>query len=190
MITKGLDFDHIAVVGILNADKLLQFPDIRAGERAFQLMTKVAGRAGRRKKQGKVVIQTFQPDHPVIRETVMGAYNLMFRRDMGERKAFHYPPYNLMIIVLLKHKKPDTVDEAALVYANLVCSKLGTRVIGPSPPGIARVRGLYLQHLIVKLEKDSKVLHAAKVWLQEAKAAVQNMPGFKSVRINIDVDPY
>ena len=190
MITKGLDFDHIAVVGILNADKLLQFPDIRAGERAFQLMTQVAGRAGRRKKQGKVLIQTFQPDHPVIRETVMGAYNLMFRREMGERKAFHYPPYNRMITVLLKHKKPDTVDEAALVYANLVGSKLGTRVIGPSPPGIARVRGLYLQHLIVKLEKDTKVLHAAKVWLQEAKAAVQNMPGFKSVRINIDVDPY
>ena len=114
----------------------------------------------------------------------------MFRREMGERKAFHYPPYNRMITVLLKHKKPQTVDEAALAYVNLVGSKLGTRVIGPSPPGIARVRGLYLQQLIIKLEKDPKVLHAAKVWLQEAKAVVQGMPGFKSVRINIDVDPY
>lgn len=190
MITKGLDFDHIAVVGILNADKLLQFPDIRATERAFQLMTQVAGRAGRREKQGKVVIQTWQPDHPVIRETVMGAYSLMFRREMGERKAFHYPPYNRMITVLLKHKKPQTVGEAAVAYVNLIGPKLGTRVIGPSPPGISRVRGLYIQQLIIKLEKDPKVLHAAKVWLQEAKAVVQNMPGFKSVRVNIDVDPY
>ena len=190
MITKGLDFDHIAVVGILNADKLLQFPDIRAGERAFQLMTQVAGRAGRREKQGKVVIQTWQPDHPVIRETVMGAYNLMFRREMNERKQFHYPPYNRMITVLLKHKKPDTVDQAALAFVNMIGSKLGNRVIGPSPPGIARVRGLYLQQLIIKLEKDPKVLHAAKTWLQEAKSLVQSMPGFKSVRVNIDVDPY
>lgn len=190
MITKGLDFAHIAVVGILNADKLLQFPDIRAGERAFQLMTQVAGRAGRRDKQGKVIIQTWQPDHPVIYETVMGAYNRFYTREMSERKAFRYPPFTRMITVLLKHKKPQTVYEAAVEYGQLISSKLGKRVIGPSPPGIARVRGLYQQQLILKIERDPRVVQAAKVWVIEAKNLVTQMPGFKSVRINIDVDPY
>ena len=190
MITKGLDFDHIAVVGILNADKILQFPDIRAGERAFQLMTQVAGRAGRREKQGKVIIQTFQPQHPVILETVAGAYDLFYRREMEERAAFHYPPSHRMITILLKHKKPNIVEEAANAYRNLIASKLGKRIIGPSPPGVARVRTLYLQHMIIKLEKNPAVINAAKVWVQEAKSAILAMPGFKSVRINIDVDPY
>lgn len=190
MITKGLDFDHIAVVGIIQADRLFQLPDFRASERAFQLMTQVAGRAGRRDKQGRVVIQTYQPSHPVIIETLKGAYGQFYNREILERAEVKYPPVQRMINVVLKHKKPHIAQDAASAFAQLLQSKLGNRILGPFQPGISRVRGLYLQEIMIKIEKNPKLVHATKVWLQEAKQAVQNMSGFKSVRININVDPY
>lgn len=190
MITKGLDFDHIAVVGILQADRLLYMPDFRASERAFQLMTQVAGRSGRREKQGKVVIQTYQPDHPIIHETVRGAYGDFYQREMQERIMTRYAPVQRMISILLKHKKPQTVQDAASTMAEILKPKLGPSIIGPAQPGIARIRGMYLQQMLIKLDRSPKNLQVAKSWILESKNAIQKMAGFRSVRINIDVDPY
>jgi primosomal protein N' (replication factor Y) len=189
MITKGLDFEHVGIVGILNADMTLQFPDFRSGERAFQLFTQVSGRAGRKHRQGQVIIQTFQPTHPVILETIDGNFGRFFKREMKERQRFVYPPYFRLIDITLKHKQAKTVAEAALYFSKILKHALGNRVIGPSQPGVARLRGMYLQKVLIKLEKDGKAMNKIKSTLIDAKNQTQISPGFKSVRININVDP-
>ena len=190
MITKGLDFDNISVVGVLNADMILQFPDLRANERGFQLLTQVAGRAGRKSKKGRVMIQTFQPDHPVLAETISNAYRDFFNRESMERKKFIYPPFFRLIQIELKHKKPHIVEEAAKIFADILKKKIGSRVIGPAAPGVARLRGLYLQNVVIKMEKDAEKVNYVKRLLIDAKSHIKNSKGYKSVRINIDVDPY
>ena len=190
MITKGLDFEHIGIVGILNADLSLQFPDFRSGERAFQLFTQVAGRAGRKHKQGRVIIQSFQPTHPVILETIDNNYSRFYSREMAERKKFVYPPLYRIIQITLKHKLPKTVLEAAHFLEKQLTVKFGNRVLGPTQPGVARLRGQYLQNITIKMEKDPKVINGIKSFLMNARLVTLNTPGFKSVRINIDVDPY
>ncbi|HMQ07653.1 MAG TPA: primosomal protein N' [Saprospiraceae bacterium] len=190
MITKGLDFDNIHIVGVLNADLLLFFPDFRASERAFQLLTQVAGRAGRRKDKGKVIIQTSQPEHPVIVDTVEYNYNKLIARELVERKNFFYPPYFRLIHIMLKHKEPKIVHEASLFFAEKIIESLGNRVLGPAEPGIARLRGQYLRQVIVKLEKDQNRILKAKRILMNAKSLVKSQKTWQNVRINIDVDPY
>jgi len=190
MITKGLDFDNISIVGVLNADLLLFFPDFRASERAFQLLTQVAGRAGRRKEQGKVVIQTSKPSHPVIIDTIEYNYHKFVGREAFERKNFAYPPYYRMINIILKHKQPSVVQEASETYASFLKNKLGKRVMGPAEPGIAKVRGMYLRNINIKLEKNHKLIAATKDLILEGKKWIKEHKGFKSVRVNIDVDPY
>ncbi len=190
MITKGLDFDNLGLVGILNADMSLQFPDFRSGERAFQLFTQVSGRAGRKHKQGKVIIQTFQPTHPVIMETIDGNFDRFYIRETNERKKFIYPPFYRLIDITLKHKDPKTVLNAAHYFKKMLAAKLGNRIIGPSQPGVARLRGLYLQKILIKIEKDPKVITKVKNYLLDVRDNAKNAPGIKSVRVNIDVDPY
>jgi primosomal protein N' (replication factor Y) len=190
MVTKGLDFDDIAVVGVLNADLLLFFPDFRASERAFQLLTQVAGRAGRRKEQGRVVIQTSKPSHPVILDTIEYNYHKFVGREAYERKSFRYPPYYRMINILLKHKQPVVVQQASELLAEYLRKSLGKRVMGPAEPGVAKVRGMYLRAINIKLEKDHKLIAFAKKNIIQGKHWVKDHKGLKSVRINIDVDPY
>jgi len=190
MITKGLDFDNIAVVGVLNADGLLQFPDFRAGERAFQLLTQVAGRAGRRKKQGKVLIQTFSPEHPVLQELINNNIERFFVREQLERQKWKYPPYYKMIHLQLKHKKPLIVADAAKYMALELQKSLHQRVLGPAEPGIARLKGYYLQNILIKCEKKPSVISYAKAEVIRLKRVLAKSDGFKSVRIRIDVDPY
>jgi primosomal protein N' (replication factor Y) len=190
MITKGLDFENIAVVGVLNADLLLFFPDFRASERAFQLLTQVAGRAGRRKDQGKVVIQTSKPTHPVIIDVVNNHYHKLILREAYERKQFLYPPYFRMINILLKHKDVKKVHEAAEIMAMQLKTHFGKRVIGPAEPGVARLRGQFLRTITIKLEKNNAFIGKAKKTIQAVKSYVLDHKGLKAVRINIDVDPY
>lgn len=190
MITKGLDFDNIALVGVLNADSIVQFPDFRAGERAYQLLTQVAGRAGRRKKQGKVLIQTYSPQHPVLQEVIEGNFNKYMDRESKERKVFIYPPYYRMIHVQLKHKNPKTVEEAARYMGIELGKTLKKRVLGPAAPGIARLKGLYLQNIIIKTEKKPQIINFAKAEVIRLKHLLAKSDGFKAVRVRIDVDPY
>ena len=190
MITKGLDFDNIAIVGVINADSTLMFADFRAGERAFQLLTQVAGRAGRRKKRGKVLIQTYNPEHPVIQEIITNNFQKLYRRESQERKRFVYPPFFRMINIQLKHKKPRIVHDAARYMAMQLKSVLGNRVVGPAEPGIARVKGYYRQNITIKVEKKPKAIQIAKAQILHQKSVLKTSDGYKSVRVKIDVDPY
>lgn len=190
MITKGLDFDNITLVGVLNADLSLNFPDFRAHEKAFQLFTQVSGRAGRKEKPGRVLIQTFQPAHPILREVVNNDFGKFAQRELVERKNFVYPPFYRLIVITLKHRDPKKVQAAAVQYTELLKSSLGRRVIGPATPGIARVRTLYLKTIIIKVEKTSKALQKAKEVILTMRDELRSKDGFKSIRVNIDVDPY
>ena len=190
MDTKGLDFDKVGMVGILSADQLLQFPDFRSTERAYQLMTQVAGRAGRKHKQGKVLIQAFNTAHPVLREVISSDFFGFVQRELGERHDFAYPPYTRLIQVTLKHKKAGTVNEAAKLYDGMIRKQLGERVRGPAVPYVSRVRTYYLMDFLIKLERDAQRIKAAKQLLVEAAGDLRQKKGLSGVRISIDVDPY
>lgn len=190
MVTKGLDFDNVGIVGVLSADQLTQFPDFRASERAFQLMTQVSGRAGRKKKQGKVIIQAFNPSHPVLREVFDNDFAAFFTRESMERKSFQYPPYHRLIKITLKHKKPQTLNDATKIYTNLLKSKMGSWVIGPAIPYVSRVRTFYLMDFMIKLDRDARKIAFAKKTIWDAMLELKGMRGMSGVRVNIDVDPY
>lgn len=189
MVTKGLDFENVGVVGILSADQLLQFPDFRASERAYQLMTQVSGRAGRRKKQGKVLIQTYNPDHPVIKEVIQNDFDHFFSREITERKQFGYPPFIRLVRITLKHKKPETLNKGARVYEKVLKSNLGDWVIGPAIPYISRVRNYYLLDFVIKLERDAKKVRFAKNCIELANQQMKQTQDCSGVRASVDIDP-
>lgn len=190
MVTKGLDFDNVGVVGVLSADHLLQFPDFRASERGYQLMTQVSGRAGRKKKQGLVIIQGFDIEHPVLTEVVNNDFKGFFRREIIEREDFMYPPFYRLIQITLKHKKPQTVNEAGYFYVKFLKEKLGNMVIGPAIPSIPRVRNYYLLDVMIKLGRNSQQIQQVKNTVLAANQMLGQKEGYTSVRINVDVDPY
>jgi primosomal protein N' (replication factor Y) len=189
MVTKGLDFENVAVVGILSADQLLQFPDFRSAERAFQLMTQVAGRAGRKKKRGKVILQAMQMDHPVIQDVVNHDYQGFYAREIMERQQFKYPPFLRLIKITLKHQQPETVNRAGRQLGNYLKQHLGSRVQGPAIPYIGRIRGKYLIDLLIKIEHDPSVLSQTKRLILAGADQVRQTKGCSNVRINLDVDP-
>ena len=189
MVTKGLDFDNISIVGILAADKILYFPDFKANERAYQLFTQVAGRAGRRKKRGRVIIQTYNPDHPVIIETKNYDHINFYKREMEERQQFFYPPFFRLIQITIKHKDAKVASKVALGYTNHLKARLGNRVIGPSTPGISRLRGLYIQTILVKMEKNTKAIKSIKQVIREIYTKLRQSSMPKNIRVIFDVDP-
>ena len=190
MVTKGLDFDNVGIVGILSADHLLQFPDFRASERAFQLMTQVSGRAGRKKKQGKVIIQAFDPSHAVINETLHHDFPAFFSREIKERHTFLYPPFYRLIQITLKHKKPQVLNGAAYSYVKFLKAQLGQQVIGPAVPSIPRVRNYYLMDVMIKMSRSAADIARVKELIVAAGQDLRKKEGYSTVRININVDPY
>jgi len=190
MVTKGLDFDNVGIVGVLSADHLLHFPNFRASERAYQLITQVSGRAGRKKKQGKVIVQSFDVAHPVLREIFTNDFMGFFTREIKERHTFAYPPFYRLIQITLKHKKPQTLNEASYFYVKALKEKLGKSVIGPAIPSIPRVRTLYLLDVMIKLERNTPQMQRVKEIVKQAGQTLRGMKGYSSVRINVNVDPY
>ncbi|MBC7776723.1 MAG: primosomal protein N' [Phycisphaerae bacterium] len=189
MVTKGLDFDNVALVGVLGADALTKFPDFRAGERAFQLLTQVAGRAGRKNKRGNVLIQAFDPKHPIVQEVLRSDFLGFVERELKERKEFKYPPYYRLIHIELRHKEPKIVNEAASFYAKILRQKLGDRVLGPVIPNIARIRSYFGQDIMLKLEKSAPVLAGAKALIRHTTEVMLGRPGLSQVMVAVDVDP-
>jgi primosomal protein N' (replication factor Y) len=189
MVTKGLDFDHVAFVGVLSADALIKFPDFRSGERAFHLLTQVAGRAGRKHKRGLVHIQTYDPTHPVIQEVLRSDFRGFAKRELAERLAFKYPPYYRLIHLELRHKDPKIVNAAAAFFGQVLREKMGDRVLGPVIPNIARVRTYFGQNILLKLEKSAPVLQGAKNLIRQITEAMHGKPGFSQVGVSVDVDP-
>ncbi|MBI1225936.1 MAG: primosomal protein N' [Bacteroidetes bacterium] len=189
MVTKGLDFENVSVVGVISADQLLQFPDFRSGERGFQLITQVAGRAGRRGKRGKVIVQAMNTSHPVIREVIDNDFLAFYEREIMERKAFEYPPFSRLIKISLKHKKPDVLNRGSKYFVQVLKSKLGKRLLGPTVPPVGRVREYYLLDILIKMERNPTIWKATKDLIWEATRVMQQTEGFSTVRVNVDVDP-
>lgn len=189
MVTKGLDFDNVGLVGVLGADQLIRFPDFRAGERAFQLLTQVAGRAGRKHKRGAVLIQAFHPTHPVLREVVAGDYAAFAQRELAERNMFLYPPFARLIQLTLRHKDDQTVREAAGLFAAWLREMLGDRVLGPVAPPIGRVRNLFAQTMLLKLDKSGPLLEQVKNRIRRQTEVLNARAGFGQVQVAVDVDP-
>ena len=188
MVTKGLDFEHVSLVGILNADNMLNFPDFRAHERAYQLMAQVSGRAGRKNKRGLVVLQTSQPEHTVIGQVIRNDYAAMYKLQTEERKQFKYPPYFRMIQVTLRHKDVKVLQQAAFTLAGQLRAIFGSRVLGPIDPVVSRIQNLFIKQIILKIENEASPAKA-KEMLQHASDELLTQSRFKAVRIGLDVDP-
>ena len=188
MITKGFDFGGVSLVGILNADNLLNNPDFRAAERAFQLMLQVAGRAGRRSDGGEVVIQTSEPGHPVIRQVVAGDFAGMARMQLSERKAFFYPPYARLTSLTLRHRDVALLRRGVTELAARLRVRFGRRVLGPMTPPVDRIRGEYLAGLLLKIESGASSAKARALLAAELKAFAEN-PEFKTITFICNVDP-
>ena len=188
MVSKGLDFDHVSVVGILNADTMLNYPDFRAYERAFQLMAQVAGRAGRKNKQGKVILQTKSIDHPIIHQVMANDYEEMVSGQLSERHMFRYPPFYRLIYVYLKHRNEQLLDIAAATMAAKLRSVFRERVLGPDNPPVARVQTLFIKKIVIKIEINASMSEARKRFLQIQREMIEE-PQFKSLLVYYDVDP-
>ena len=188
MITKGFDFAGVSLVGVLNADNLVNNPDFRAAERAFQLMMQVAGRAGRRADGGEVVIQTSEPGNPVIRQVVAGDFEAMARLQLAERKAFFYPPYARLTALTLRHRDPAVLRGGVMELAARLRTRFGRRVLGPMTPPVDRIRGEYLAGLLLKIESGASSARARELLAAELKAFSSN-PAFKAIVVVVNVDP-
>jgi primosomal protein N' (replication factor Y) len=190
MVAKGLDFADVTVIGIINADSLLKFPDYRANERSFQMLAQVSGRAGRRGKQGKVVIQTYDPNHRVIKQVIENDYADLYFTEMSERKSFNYPPFSRIINLDIKHKEPHILYNQAQYLGNELRKHFGERVIGPQPPLVSRIRNYYIQSILLKFEKDSVSINKAKAIIRDVITQFQTTKLSKGSIVQPDVDPY
>ena len=188
MVSKGLDFDHVSVVGILNADSMLNYPDFRSHERAFQLMAQVAGRAGRKNRQGLVVLQTKSPDLPLIHQVVTNDFPQMYAEQLEERGLFKYPPFYRLIYVYLKHRKEDVLDQAAYCMAEALRQGLGDRVLGPDKPPVARIQTLFIKKIMVKVEQQASMAKIRE-YLKQVQRYIVEDERFRSLIVYYDVDP-
>ena len=188
MVSKGLDFDHVSVVGILNADTMLNYPDFRAYERAFQLMAQVAGRAGRKNKRGRVVLQTKSIEHPIIPQVIANDYEGMVDGQLAERQMFHYPPYYRLIYVYLKNRNESLLDLMAQTMAGKLRAIFGNRGLGPDKPPVARVQTLFIRKIVVKIETKAPMARVRELLLQVQKEMIME-DRFKSLIVYYDVDP-
>ncbi|PWS29417.1 primosomal protein N' [Pedobacter yonginense] len=189
MVAKGLDFENLNLIGVINADTLLGYPDFRAYERSFQLLAQVAGRAGRRADQGNVCIQTYDAENRIIKQVVNNDYVGMYNDEIAEREKFLYPPFTKMIFLSVKHKDANVLDLAATMLANTLKAKFGARVLGPEQPLVSRVRNLYIKQIIIKADKHTAIQKVKNV-LKDTITEFNSIKEFKSVMIQIDVDPY
>ena len=189
MVVKGLDFENVELVGILDADAILGFTDFRVNERGFQLMEQVSGRAGRKDIQGKVFVQARNPQHPVLLKVQLHDYKSFYNEEIEGRRNFFYPPFSRIINILLRHKDADTVAAAAQFFAGQLRLYLDNYLIGPAPPVVNKVRNLYLMELMLKLPKDSATIQQAKQLIYTSTVLMHADKKFRSVQVVPDIDP-
>ena len=191
MVSKGLDFNKVSLVGIFDADRMMHFPDFRAHERTFQLITQVSGRAGRREKKGKVIIQTYTPNDTVLRLIKEHNFQGFYEKEIAERRQFKYSPYHRLINIVLKHKDVRTCREGSQYLANLLVSSFGeSRILGPNEALIAKIRNQYIWEILVKLERDKVDLSKAKEILMMNAQQLRLQKDFRNIHLIFDVDPY
>ncbi|MBT8209895.1 MAG: primosomal protein N' [Eudoraea sp.] len=187
MVTKGLDFRHVNLVGIMNADALLNFPDFRAHERSFQLLTQVAGRAGRTQKRGKVIVQTYNPFHQILKQVSTGDYEGMYQEQCYEREQFQYPPSYRIIKITLKHKDFSKLNEASAWFGQALRSAFQFPILGPEFPPIARIRNQYLKNILVKIPREYS-LTKTKNGIKRIERSFNAIAPYRGVRIIYNVD--
>lgn len=188
MVSKGLDFDHVSVVGILDADNMLNYPDFRAYEHAFTMMAQVSGRAGRKGKQGLVILQTKNPELPVIQQVVNNSYTAFYKSQLEERTAFHYPPFFHLIYIYIKHRNNDIVESASMELGSRIREIFGNRVLGPDKPTVARVKTLHIRKIMLKLENGINY-KLAKQYLRSIRDTMMKEKRYGALTIYFDVDP-
>ena len=190
MVSKGLDFDGVNLVGIFDTDRMIHFPDFRSHERAYHLITQVSGRAGRKSKNGKVIVQTNDPDQELLQRVRHDDYKAFFQWEIQEREQFHYPPFTRIIRITLKHREKTVSYQAANFLAADIRKNLGNqRMIGPVEPMIGKIRNMYLHEITLKIEKQGINLPAIKEYLRSVEQMMKQMPAFKSIGVVFDVDP-
>ena len=188
MVSKGLNFENVRLAVVMNVDNMLSFPDFRAGERCFQLVTQVSGRAGRAGERGKALIQASKPQHVILQYAIANDYAGMFASQLAEREKFRYPPYYRIIRLTLKHKSKETVHLAAKELAEYLEKIFGRRVLGPETPLISRLQNYYLENIWLKIEKKASA-QKAKDLIAEAINKIRQLPSYKSLQVVADVDP-
>ena len=190
MVSKGLDFDKVNLVGIFDIDRIIHFPDFRSHERAYQMITQVSGRSGRKSGEGRVLIQTSDPSHTVLEKVLKEDYRSFYESEIKEREEFQYPPFFRLVRIIFKHKEAQIVNEASVYYGNLVRQHLGNeRINGPVDPMINRLRNLYLKEVMIKLESTGINLNGAKELLISLREDMNQQKAFKGVSVVFDVDP-
>ncbi len=188
MVSKGLDFEKVNVVGVINADTMLNFPDFRSSERAFNMLEQVSGRAGRRKEKGSVFIQTFQADNPILEFVKNHDYIGFYESELKEREKFKYPPFTRIINVYIKNKDAEKVDKGAVIFANALKNSFGDRIFGPEKPFVSRVSTWYIRQIMIKVEVEAS-LKKVKDLLLAIFASISHLPEIKTSMIYYDVDP-
>lgn len=188
MVAKGLDFDHVGLVGVMQADQLLNIPDFKAFEKAYQMLSQVSGRAGRKQKRGKVVIQTFQPNHWVIQQVVKQDFEAIYKNEILERRNFNYPPFYKIIKITIKNRDKTINTEGAKLFAKMLKSKLKDRVLGPEKPYVSKIRNFYIEELMIKFERDISPTKM-KTFILESFYELKRDSTFKTLKITFDVDP-
>ncbi|WP_299052857.1 primosomal protein N' [uncultured Polaribacter sp.] len=189
MLSKGLDFENVSLVGVLNADSMLNFPDFRAHERAYDMMVQVSGRAGRNKKQGNVAIQTYNPYHKILQQVSTTNYTEMYKEQLQERWQYKYPPYYRLIKITLKHRDYTKVDNGVNWLFKALYSSFGEHVLGPTTPVVSRVRNQYIKNIVIKIPPKQH-LSNTKQQLQKIKNTFEAVKDFRPIRFIIDVDAY
>tara|TARA_B110000046_G_scaffold186040_1_gene231722 strand:+ start:4543 stop:6963 length:2421 start_codon:yes stop_codon:yes gene_type:complete len=189
MLSKGLDFDNVSLVGILNADTMLNFPDFRAHERAYQMMVQVSGRAGRSKKQGNVAIQTYNPFHQILQQVSATNFAEMYKEQLQERWQYKYPPYYRLIKITLKHKDYNKVDNGVNWLFKALYNSFGEHVLGPTAPAVSRIRNQYIKNIVIKIPPKQNLANT-KNHLSKIKNTFEAVKDFRPIRFIIDVDAY
>jgi primosomal protein N' (replication factor Y) len=189
MLAKGLDFRNVRLVGVMNADNLLNFPDFRAHERSFQLLLQVSGRAGRTKERGKVLMQTYNPEHQILQQVSTNAYEEMYQQQIIERRQYKYPPYYRTVKITFKDRSFQKMQKASIWYGQALQIQLKEHVLGPEAPSVARIRNLYITNILIKIPKQ-QALGKTKEYIQKIQRSFNAVKEFSSVRVSIDVDNY
>jgi len=189
MLAKGLDFDNVSLVGIMNADNMLYHPDFRAFERSFQMMTQVAGRSGRSEKKGKVIIQTYNPNHNTIQQVTNNDYLGMYKEQLYERQIYKYPPYFKLIKLTLKHRDFDKLKEGSFWLYHVMQQNLNLPVLGPEEPPISRIRNEYIRTIMIKIPQNQS-LPIIKKTIQKILDSFDAVSQFRAIKVTVNVDFY
>lgn len=190
MLSKGIDFENVSLVGVLNADQILFYPDFRSQERGFQLLTQLCGRSGRRGQNGQIIIQAYNTQHPVIKEVLKHNYNTFYIRELNERRKFKYPPIVRLIRLELRHRNINLLIQVSELMASQLKVKLGKRVLGPAEPTLSKIKGAYAKEIYIKIEKKQDLISKTKILIKELTQKISNDNHWKGIKIIIDVDPY